>query len=80
MEGEGVLSINRSFLYAGVPNIVFTLFKIYDAKTPVLTRHFYQSILEENKSYAEALQYAKQQMIKMDIPPKFWSGFLLLGN
>ncbi len=80
MEGEGMLSINRGFLYAGVSNIVFTLFKIYDAKTPLLTHHFYQSILEENQSYTAALRYAKQQMIEMDIPPKFWSGFLLLGR
>ncbi len=80
MEGEGMLSINRSFLYTGVSNIVFTLFKIYDAKTPILTHHFYKSILEENRSYVDALRYAKQQMIKMGIPPKFWSGFLLLGN
>ncbi len=79
-EGEGMLSINRNFLYAGVPNIVFTLFKIYDEKTPMLTQHFYEAILEDGKSYSEALQYAKCQMIKKGIAPKFWSGFLLLGE
>ena len=77
--GEGMLSINRSFLYAGVSNIVFTLFKIYDSKTPILTQHFYRALLKEKKSYAAALQYAKLQMIEAEIPPKFWSGFLLLG-
>ncbi len=79
-EGEGMLSINRNFLYAGVPNIVFTLFKIYDEKTPLLTHHFYKALLEQEKGYAESLQYAKQQMIKLGIAPKFWSGFLLLGE
>ncbi len=79
VEGEGMLSINRSFLSAGVSNIVFTLFKIYDSKTPLLTQHFYEAILKDGKSYSEALQYAKKQMIKMGIAPKFWSGFLLLG-
>lgn len=78
--GEGVLSLNRSFLYAGVPNILFTIFKIYDRKTPLLTQHFYKAVLQQNKSYAEALRYAKLQMIASNIPPKFWSGFLLLGN
>ena len=79
VEGEGMLSINRSFLYAGVSNIVFTLFKIYDTKTPILTHYFYKALLQEGKNYTEALQYAKQQMIEADILPKFWSGFLLLG-
>ena len=80
VEGEGMLSINRSFLSAGVSNIVFTLFKIYDSKTPLLTKHFYEAVLQQEKSYTEALQYAKQQMIAKDLPPKFWSGFLLLGE
>jgi len=79
-EGEGMLSINRNFLYSGVSNIVFTLFKIYDRKTPMLTQRFYEEVLQNQKTYAQALQLAKKQMIEQNIPPKYWSGFLLLGE
>ncbi len=78
--GEGILSLNRGLLYAGVPNIVFTLFKIYDQKTAIFAHHFYDYLLNREDNYAAALQYAKLQLITENLPPKYWSGFLLLGN
>ena len=79
-KGEGILSINRGLLYSGVANIVFTLFKIYDQKTANFVHHFYDYLLHKEDNYAAALRYAKLQMIRENLPPKYWSGFLLLGN
>ena len=78
--GEGILSLNRGLLYAGVSNIVFTLFKIYDQKTAVFTQHFYDYLLNREDNYAAALHYAKLQSLDENLPPKYWSGFLLLGE
>ena len=80
VEGEGMLSINRSFLYAGASNIVFTLFKIYDEKTAIFAHHFYDYLLNQTEDYAAALRYAKLQLLKENLPPRYWGGFLLLGN
>ncbi len=79
-EGEGILSLNRGLLYAGVPNIVFTLFKIYDQTTAILAHHFYDYLLNQEDNYAQALRYAKLQLLKEDLPPRYWGGFLLLGD
>ncbi|MFK7908827.1 MAG: CHAT domain-containing protein [Chitinophagales bacterium] len=79
-EGEGILSINRGLLYSGVSNIVFTLFKIYDRTTAQFAHHFYDYLLNEEDNYAQALRYAKLQLIAEDLSPKYWSGFLLLGE
>ena len=78
--GEGILSLNRGLLYAGVPNIVFTLFKIYDQKTAIFAHHFYDYLLNQTEDYAAALRYAKLQLLKENLPPRYWGGFLLLGD
>ncbi|MEZ4885359.1 MAG: CHAT domain-containing tetratricopeptide repeat protein [Chitinophagales bacterium] len=78
--GEGILSLNRGLLYAGVSNIVFTLFKIYDQTTAIFAHHFYDYLLNKEDNYSKALQYAKLQLIAEDLPPRYWGGFLLLGD
>ncbi|MEZ4885363.1 MAG: CHAT domain-containing tetratricopeptide repeat protein [Chitinophagales bacterium] len=78
--GEGILSLNRGLLYAGVSNIVFTLFKIYDQTTAIFAHHFYDYLLNKEDNYSKALQYAKLQLIAEGLPPRYWGGFLLLGD
>ncbi len=69
---EGILSLNRGLLYVGIPNIVFTLFKIYDPKTAIFAHHFYDYLLNQEDNYTEALRYAKLQLLKEDLPPRYW--------
>lgn len=78
--GEGMIAINRGFLHAGAQNILYTLFKVYDKATSQLTHTFYQHVLQKNLCYAEALRQAKLTLIEQDMPPKYWSGFVLVGN
>lgn len=78
--GEGMIAINRGFLYAGVANIVFTLFKIYDRDSCLLTTQFFKGILQ-GKNYTQSLATAKKQLIfKKGITPKSWCGFVLIGK
>lgn len=79
-KGEGMMAINRGFLYAGAKNVVFTLFKVLDKASSELTQNLFESILK-GESYTAALRKAKLQLIQREgIDPKSWSGFVLIGN
>ncbi len=79
-KGEGMLAMNRGFLYAGARNVIYTLFKVYDKSSSQLTQHFFQQHLQEQQSYSEALRQAKLQMIAQEeYSPVHWAGFVLIG-
>ncbi len=78
-EGEGMMALNRGFLYAGAHNIIYTLFKVLDNPTSQLTRLLYQYVLE-GLPYKKALTKAKLDMISQHYPPSYWSGFVLMGR
>ena len=78
-KGEGMMAINRGFLYAGAKHIIFTLFKVYDRESGLLTQYFFEAILDV-QSYAAALRKAKMRLLReQDCHPKKWAGFVLLG-
>ncbi|OWY21860.1 hypothetical protein B6N25_08385 [Sphingobacteriales bacterium TSM_CSS] len=76
--GEGVLALNRGFLYAGAQNIIYTLFKVYDEESSRLTQILFAYILA-GKPYRQALKQAKIDMIKKGCVPIYWSGYVLAG-
>jgi CHAT domain-containing protein len=80
-KGEGILGLTRGFLYAGVPNIVYSFWKVDDKSTLQFMTSFYTKILN-NKSYSEALREAKLEMIRNNNTayPLFWGSFALIGN
>ncbi|MGB1241244.1 MAG: CHAT domain-containing protein [Chitinophagales bacterium] len=78
-KGEGMMAMNRGFLYAGAKNVIYTLFKVLDKPSSELCEALFEEILE-GKSYSEALRLAKLRLIgREDVDPKSWSGFVLLG-
>ena len=81
VEGEGVLSLSRSFLQSGAKNVICSYWKVYDHYTAQLMAPFYQQVLSK-KSYQGALRSAKLKMIKnkQTADPKKWSGFVLIGS
>lgn len=82
-EGEGVMSLARSFMYAGVPSLVVSLWKVNDQSTAILMEHFYKN-LKDGLSKPEALRAAKLHYLENASPlsahPKFWSPFIQIGN
>lgn len=78
-KGEGVLALPRAFIFAGVPNIVASLWKIHDENTKNLMLDFYTHLLD-GKSYSDALRAAKIKQIEKGIPPTDWSGIILIGE
>ncbi|MGB1242174.1 MAG: CHAT domain-containing protein [Chitinophagales bacterium] len=78
--GEGMMALNRGFLYAGASNIVYSLFKVRQDSTSQLTQALFRYILE-GKSYAQALRKAKLELIENGMmEPMDWAGFALVGG
>jgi len=80
--GEGIMSLARGFLYAGVPNIVMTLWPIEDESTSEIMNYFYQH-LSQGAEKDEALRKAKLQFLKntdmLNAHPHFWGSFVSIG-
>ena len=63
-QGEGVMSLARSFMYAGVPSLVVSLWQVNDGSTSAIMQAFYKN-LAKGMDKAEALRQAKLEYIKM---------------
>jgi len=83
-KGEGVMGINRAFLYAGVQNLVYTIFKVLDISTPEFTIPLFKKILSDKKT-CFSLQFlvnqTKREMaLSRYAAPKHWAGFIFIGT
>ncbi|HEY6321130.1 MAG TPA: CHAT domain-containing tetratricopeptide repeat protein, partial [Thermoanaerobaculia bacterium] len=82
VRGEGLVGLTRSFMNAGVPRIVVSLWQVSDRGTAELMRRFYTGVLEHNLSFAAALQQAQESML--DDPhwqdPYYWAPFVFQGD
>ena len=78
--GEGIIGLPRSFMYAGAPNVIASLWKVHDANTQVLMTAFYKHLLNDNISYQKALQRAKLDCIKQGHLAMDWASFILIGE
>jgi CHAT domain-containing protein len=81
VKGEGLLAMTRGFLFSGVDNVVFSLWKVNDKLTKDMMIIFYQEILSGH-TFSNALRQAKLELIKSEgsSNPVFWSSFLLVGE
>jgi tetratricopeptide (TPR) repeat protein len=83
-ESEGLVSLARAFSFAGVDNLVSTLWLTEDKVSAYLSREFYRE-LEKGLTYAEALRKAKltflndPEMAQFNQPP-YWTNFVLVGQ
>ena len=77
------MSLARSFMYAGVPSLVVSLWHVNDVSTSIIMQNFYK-YLAENKDKDEALRQAKLDYLTnakgIAAHPAFWSAFIQLGN
>jgi CHAT domain-containing protein len=82
--GNGIASLARAFMYAGVPSLVVSLWQVNDQSTSIIMQNFYKH-LANGKTKSAALRQAKLDYIeKVDNPiaahPAFWSPFILIGD
>ncbi len=83
VSGEGIMSFTRSFLYAGVRNILMTLWAVPDLASTTLVKGFYAELSEETPKHV-ALQRAKLDFLEDALPskahPYFWAGYVTIGD
>ncbi|MCP4442399.1 MAG: CHAT domain-containing protein [Aureispira sp.] len=81
--GEGVASLARSFMYAGTPSLIMTLWEVNDFSTAQIMQFFYEG-LYNGLNKPVALQQAKREYLSrakgIASHPFFWAPFVQLGN
>jgi CHAT domain-containing protein len=81
--GEGLMSLARNFVLAGVPSVVETLWPVEDVSSARIMGDFYK-YLSEGKPKGTALRMAKLDYISNTSPsfvnPKFWAAYTLIGD
>jgi len=81
--GEGIMSMARGFIHAGVPSIIMTLWAVEDQSGSILMSKFYQNLVE-GMLIDEALREAKLQYLQeadqVGAHPYLWSGYVSIGS
>jgi filamentous hemagglutinin family protein len=76
--GDGVLGLSRSWLAAGAPSLVVSLWEVDDNSTSELMLNFYKA-LQQQPDKAIALRSAMLQTMQKYPSPRDWSAFTLVG-
>lgn len=76
--GDGVIGFSRSFLAAGVPSVIGSLWSPSDSETAFLMTQFYEN-LSKNPDKAVALRQAILSAMKNYPDAKSWAAFTLIG-
>jgi CHAT domain-containing protein/tetratricopeptide (TPR) repeat protein len=82
IKGEGLASLTRAFMYAGVPRVVASLWEVNDFATAEFMKRFYGGVLKRGLRPAAALRAAQ---IAMSHDPRwsepfYWAGFVIQGD
>ena len=81
--GEGIMSLARGFIYAGVPSIIMTLWEVDDVSGSEIMKGFY-SYIKEGFSKDEAIRLAKMDYLsganQIGSHPYFWSAYVGIGD
>ncbi|HOI33553.1 MAG TPA: CHAT domain-containing protein, partial [Bacteroidales bacterium] len=82
-EGEGIISLTRGFIHAGVPSIVMTNWEVHDQTGSWMMERFY-NYLADGMSKDIALQQAKidflEQANQLKAHPYFWASYVVIGD
>lgn len=81
VSGDGLLSLNRAFVAAGVRNVISTLWKIDDRASSALMVDFHRRVAG-GSGYTWALRAAKLGLLQQPATagPRLWAPFVLLGE
>jgi len=82
-KGEGIMSLARGVIYAGVPSIVMTLWEVQDASGSIIMDKYYD-YLSQGMTKDIALQQAKLNVLldanMAKSHPFFWSSYIINGD
>ena len=79
-EGGEIIGMNRSFIYAGAPAVLSSLWSVSDESTAFLMQNFYKKMKTMQKD--EALRAAQIELIRSKgfAAPFYWAAFYLTGD
>jgi CHAT domain-containing protein/tetratricopeptide (TPR) repeat protein len=82
-QGEGIISLGRSFMYAGIPSIVMTLWELNDETSVEVVQSFYTG-LANGLTKDQAMQNAKIEYLQNNkgftAHPFFWASMICIGD
>lgn len=82
-QGEGIISLGRSFMYAGIPSVVMTLWELNDETSVEVIQSFYTG-LANGLTKDQAMQQAKIQYLQQNkgftAHPFFWASLICIGD
>ncbi len=82
-EGEGPMTLARSFLQAGCGSVIVSRWNVDDLSASLMAGQFYRGIAR-GESVGNALRQAQCAMIRSDRPlyghPYYWAGFAVYGS
>lgn len=81
VRGEGIIGLSRAFRYAGVENLLVSLWNVDDRSTARLMVLFYKNHLEGN-SFSQSLRMAKLDLKNHPVysHPRYWAPFIFMGQ
>lgn len=81
-KSEGLIGLTRGFMYAGVPRVVASLWRVDDRATAELMKRFYRGMLQEKRRPAAALRAAQVSMLSEPrwSSPHYWAPFTIQGE
>ncbi len=82
VRGEGLVGLTRGFMFAGVPRVVASLWRVEDRATAELMAHFYRAMRHDGMRPAAALRRAQLSIRdhKRWRDPYYWGAFVLQGD
>ena len=82
VNGEGLISLTRGFMYAGATRVVASLWSVSDMTTASLMAVFYKAMEHDGMRPAAALRTAQIQMWKQKqwSAPYYWAAFQIQGE
>ncbi len=78
--GDEIVGLARSFIFAGTPSILTSLWKVDDLATAVMIKRFYRYL---KAGFSKALALRKAQLLvkeKVNSHPAAWAAFELTGD
>jgi CHAT domain-containing protein len=80
---EGFISLARSFYYAGIRTVAFTLWSVADVSSAEIMKKFYKEI-DDGQTLDRAMMKSKVSFISDADPvkahPYYWAGFIISGK
>lgn len=82
IRGDGLAGLTRGFMYAGVPTVMASLWKVDDAATSYFMRYFYEALLTKGMTPIGALRDAQIRFINSSrwSSPRYWAAFTVQGE